>query len=119
MRKNSFWPEHFDPYNGKFIMVDNDACFFGCQLDCAINGLPSVEDCWSMQKALDAIGTAKESMLPCTFSDMQRCMHFVDDWDEDKGEVWGNIFVNEKVELAIHIAHHHHKFAIIEDAFNV
>ena len=42
-------------------------------------------------------------------------MHFADNWDEDKGEVWGDIFINES---PIHIAYHHCKFTIVEDAFN-
>jgi hypothetical protein len=79
MRKRSFWPEHFDPYDGTFIMADNVACYFGCQLACAIMGIPSVEDCWSKQEALNVIRMANKSMPHSAFSDMQRCMHFADD----------------------------------------
>ncbi len=83
-----------------------------------ITGLPSVKDCWSTCKTLDAVGTAKESM-PCgAFSDMQRCMHFADDWEEKEGDVWNNYFTDVKIELQTEVEHHHCRFAIIEDAFN-
>jgi hypothetical protein len=118
IQNDAFKPAHFDPFNEKYISADNVACFFGCQLVQTIKGLPSVDDCWSTCKALDAVGIAKESM-PCgAFSDMQRCMHFADNWEEKEGDVWNDYFTDVNVELPTVVAHHCCKFAIIEDAFN-
>ena len=118
IRKHAFSPEYFDPYDEKIITADNVARFFGCQLVRAIKGLPSVRDCWSTRESLDAIGTAKESMPRAAFSDMQRCMHFADDWEEEDREVWGDNFVDKKFESPIDIANHRRKFGVVEDAFN-
>ena len=63
------------------------------------------------------VGTAKESMPHGAFSDMQRCMHFADEWEEDK-EIWDDFFCDVKVESLVDVAHHRRKFAIVEDAFN-
>ena len=117
IRNDAFKPAHFDLFDEKYISVDNVASFFGCQLVQAIKGLPSVNNCWSTRNALDAFGSAKERM-PCgAFSDMQRCMHFADDWEEKEGDVWNNYFTDVKVELPGEVAHHSRKFAIIKDAF--
>ncbi len=119
IRNRAFKPDHFDPFNENFITADNVACFFGCQLVCLIKVLPSAKDCWNTCKALDAIGTAKGSM-PCrVFADMQWCMHFANNWEEEEGDVWANTFNDVKIELPSHVAHHHFKFAIVEDAFNL
>ncbi|KAL3778367.1 hypothetical protein ACHAW5_008310 [Stephanodiscus triporus] len=117
IRKRAYRPEHVDPFDRKFITANHVARFFGCQLARAIKGLPSVQQCWSTRESLEAIGTVKESM-PCgAFSDMQRCMHFADDWDDDDGEVWDDNFSDKKVDSPIDIAHHRGKFGIVEDAF--
>jgi hypothetical protein len=118
VRNRAYRPEHYKPFDGKFITADNVARFFGCQLARAIKGLSSVMNFWSTLESLNTIGMVKESM-PCgAFSDMQRCMHFADDWDEDNGEVWDAYFVDKKVESPIDIAHHCRKFGIFEDSFN-
>ncbi len=118
IRNDASKPAHFDTFNEKFISVDYVARFFGCQLVQAIKSLPSVDNCWSTRKALDAVGIAKESM-PCgAFSDMQRCIHFADDWEEKEGDVWNDYFTDVKVKSPSEVAHHCCKFAIIEDAFN-
>jgi hypothetical protein len=78
MRKRAFKPEHSNPFDKKCVTADHIACFYGYQLVHVIKGLPLVEDCWSTCKALDAIGTAKESM-PCrVFLKNQRCMQFAE-----------------------------------------
>ncbi|KAL3775049.1 hypothetical protein ACHAW5_007513 [Stephanodiscus triporus] len=118
IRKCAYRPEHFDPFDGKFITANHVARFFGCQLARAAKGLPSVQQCWSTRESLEAIGTVKESMPRGAFSDMQRCMHFADDWDENDGEVWDDKFSDKKVDSPIDIAHHRRKFGIVEDAFN-
>ncbi len=87
IQNDAFKLAHFDPFNEQYISADNVACFFVCQLVQAMKGLPSVDDCWSTRKALDAVGTAKESMPCSAFSDMQQCMHFADNWEEKEGDV--------------------------------
>ena len=84
----------------------------------AIKGLPLIEDCWSTHEALDAIGTAKESMPGGAFTDMHRCMHFANDWDEEDGDIWVDSFTDSKIESPAECAWHCRKFAIVEDAFN-
>ncbi len=71
IRKCEYRPEHYDPFDGKFITANHVARFFGCQMAHAIKGLPSVINCWSTRESLDAIGTVKESMPRSAFSDMQ------------------------------------------------
>ena len=118
MKDDHFLPSHFDPMDEKYIQADHVARFFRCQLVRAIKGLPSVDDCWSTLGALDAVGTAMESM-PCrAFSDMKRCMHFADDGEEE-GDAWDDYFTDVKVELLMDMVKHCCKFVIIEDAFNV
>ena len=117
MKDMAFKPSHFDPYDEKHIKADHVTRFFGCQLVRAIKGLPSVKDCWSTRESLDAVGTAKESLPRGAFTDMQRCMHFADDWEEEE-EAWNDYFTDVKVESPLDVAHHRRKFAIVEDAFN-
>jgi hypothetical protein len=50
---------------------------------------------------------------------MQWCIHFADDWEEEEGDVWKNYSTEVKVELPLKMAHHCHKFEIVEYAFNV
>jgi hypothetical protein len=40
-----------------------------------------------------------------------------DNWEEEE-EVWDKYFTDVKVESLLGVAHHRHKFGIIEDAFN-
>jgi len=71
MKDELFLLAYFDPMDEKYIQADEVTRFFGCQLVHAIKGLPSVDHCWSTREALDAVGTAKESMPCSAFSDMQ------------------------------------------------
>ncbi|KAL3798584.1 hypothetical protein ACHAW5_000574 [Stephanodiscus triporus] len=119
MKDELFRPRYFDPMDKKYTQADHVARFFGCQLVRAIKGLSSVNNCWSTHEALDAVGTAKESMPRGAFSDMQQCMHFADDWEEEDKEVWDDYFGDVKVESPSDVAHHCRKFAIVEDAFDV
>jgi hypothetical protein len=77
-------PRWFDPDNGNIILADHVVRMFGCQQCRSIQGFPSVDDCWSTQCLLDAIAPLKESMLHDAFTDMYRCLHFIDDTDKDE-----------------------------------
>jgi hypothetical protein len=46
-------------------------------------------------------------MLCGAFSDMQWCMHFAEDWEENEGDVWNNYYTDEKVDSPTEVAHHH------------
>ena len=118
MKVKYFKPCYYDPMDEKHITADHVARFFGCQLVRAIKGLPSIDDCWNTREALDAVGTAKESMPRGAFVDMHRCMHFADDWEEEDGEIWMDLFADGKVESNAECAWHRRKFSIVEDAFN-
>ena len=118
MKDQSYRPCHFDPMDKKDFQVDHIARFFWCQLTRAIKWLTSIEDCWSTCKALDAVGAAKMRMPWGAFSDMQGCMYFADNWEEEDGVVSTDMFADVKVEVQWGVAHHCSKFAIVEDAFN-
>ena len=118
IKVRGFHPCHYHPFDDKCITADHVARFFGCQLVRAIKGLPSIDDCWNTREALDAIGTAKESMPRGAFADMHRCMHFADDWDEEDGDIWTDSFSDSKVESPSDSAWHRRKFGMVEDAFN-
>ncbi len=54
--------------------------------------------------------------MPCdAFTDMYRCLHFVDNFDEDKE--WSNIFFDEK-HVSPERAKHRQKFGEVEDTTN-
>jgi hypothetical protein len=58
--------------------------------------------------------------MPCRgFLDMQHCMHFADNWEEEGGEVWDEKFVGKKVESPIEVANHCQNYVVVEDACNV
>ncbi len=53
-----------------------------------------MDDSWSTRCPIDAIAPLKECM-PCdAFTDLYRCLHFADDFDDD--EEWSDIFFEEK-----------------------
>ena len=110
-------PKYYDPSNGKIILADHVVRFFGCQSARMLKGFPSIDKTWSTRESLDAIGTVKESMPQDAFKDLYRCLHFDDDWEEDEGVDWGDIFTDEQV-TSPDAAKHRRKFANAEDAFN-
>ncbi len=87
IRKQAFKPDHYDPFDEKYITAHHIVCFFGCQLVCGIRGLPLVYVCWSTHEALDAIVMAKENMTCGAFLDMQQCIHFANNRGNEVGDV--------------------------------
>ena len=108
-------PRWFDPDNGTIILADHVARMFGCQQCRSIRGFPSIDECWSTRCPLDSIAPLKESMPRDAFTDMYRCLHFADDFDED--EEWSDIFFDEK-HVSPETAKHRRKFGEVEDAIN-
>ena len=96
-------PRWYNPDNGDVILTDHIARMFGCQQCRAIRGFPSVDDSWSTQCPIDAIVPLKECMPRNAFTDMYRCLHFADDFDND--EEWSDVYFDKKhvsPEMASH-----------------
>ena len=49
--------------------------------------------------------------------DLYRFLHFIDDWDEEEGVEWDDIYLDEKHTYP-ELSWHHRKFGDAEDAFN-
>jgi hypothetical protein len=105
----------FYPNGGNVILLDQVARMFGCQQCWLIRGFPSVDDSWSTRCPIDAIAPLKECMPRDAFSDMFRCIHFLDNFDDR--EEWSEIFFGKKHVLP-NTARHRRKFVKIEDAIN-
>ena len=88
---------YFNPEDGKVITGDNVCHFFGCHIARMLHGFPSIDDTWSTRDILDAVGPCKEAMPQGAYMDMYRCMHFVDDWEEEDGE-WERFYEDTKWE---------------------
>ena len=105
--KTTGWkPYYYNPESDIIILGDHVARFIGVQSARMLHGFPSVEDTWSSRDALDAVGTAKESMPRAAYQEMSRCLHFTDDWEEQEHVNWDDIYVDEKVVPSDNTAHH-------------
>ncbi len=92
---NQGWkPRWFDPNGGNVILLDHVARIYGCQQCRLIRGFPLVDNSWLTPCPIDAIAPRKECMPRDAFSDMYRCIHFLDNFHDD--EEWSDIFVDEK-----------------------
>jgi len=118
IRKLGWKPKYYKPSNDKVVLGTHIARFFGVQITRMLRGFPSIDDVWSTRESLFEIGVATESMPRDAFTDINRCLHFIDAWDEGDGEEWDDIYIDEKYE-APPTAKHRTKFAIVEDAHNV
>jgi hypothetical protein len=70
---------YYCPADGKVIVADDVARFFGCQIVRSLGGNPSIARTWSTRKPLDVIGTCMESMPKMDFRDIYHCLHFNND----------------------------------------
>ena len=110
-------PRYYDPPRNHIILAEHVCRFFGCQYTRMLHGFLSIDKTWPTRESLDVIGTVKESMPKDAFRDLYRCLHFTDDWDEEDGVEWNDIYLDENhtfPELAWHLR----KFGDVEDAFN-
>ena len=57
-------------------------------------------------------------MTKDAFQDLHRCLHFADDWEEENGVVWDDVYLDEKVSSSETAAKHRTKFCMVEDAIN-
>ena len=86
-----------------------------------LRGFPSIKETWSTRESLVAISAVKESMPKDAYIDMYRCMHFSDDWDEDKiGNIvlWEDVYAAKKYESLPEVERHRRKYKHIKDGFN-
>ena len=105
--KTTGWkPYYYNPESDIIILGDHVARFIGVQSARMLHGFPSVEDTWSSRDALDAVGTAKESMPRAAYQEIARCLHFTDNWQEHEHVNWDDIYVDEKVVPLDNTAHH-------------
>ena len=58
-----------------------------------MRGHPSMEDAWSTRESLRHIG----AMSINAFRDMHQCLHFADDWEEDRDAEWEDVYLDERV----------------------
>jgi len=86
IKEKGWEPNYYHPSDEKYILANDVACIFGCQLARSLRGNPSILRCWSTRESLNAIGTCMESMPKNAFGDIYSLLHFNDDWNN--GEEW-------------------------------
>ena len=79
IRKLGWKPKYYNPSNDKVVLGTHIARFFGDQITRMSRGFPSIDDVWSTRESLFEIGVATESMPRDAFTDINRCLHFIDD----------------------------------------
>ena len=82
-----------------------------------LRGFPSIDNTRSTRESLDAVGTVKEGMPKNEFRDLYRCLHFTDDWYEEEGVEWDDIYLDENY-TSPDLEQHRRKFGDVKDAFN-
>ena len=110
-------PRFYKPEGDHLIVADHVARFFWCRHACMMRGHLLIENSWSTRDSLHHVGPYAGSMPLSAFKDMHRCLHFVDDWEEDADAGWKDVYLNENVELQA-TAKHHVQFGMVEDTFN-
>ena len=108
-------PRWYDPDNGCVILTDHVTRMFGCQQCRAIRGFPAVDNSWSTRCLINAVVLLKECMPHDAFTNMYWCLHFADDFDNDKE--WSDIFFDKK-HVSPEMASHQRKFGEVKDAIN-
>ena len=73
-------PRYYNPESDLHILGDHVARFIGIQSTRMLHGFSSVENTWSSCNPLDAVSTAKESMLRDAYQEIARCLHVIDNW---------------------------------------
>ncbi len=116
IKPKRWMPCYYCPANGKVIVADDVACFFGCRIARSLRGNPSIACTWPTREPLDAIGTCMESMPKMAFQDIYHCLHFDNYWDKDNE--WGKVYADQKQSSPKNTAHHRQKFSVFEDGFN-
>ena len=117
IRHKGYTPRYYNPAKGKVILAHHVARYFGVETCRMLRGFPSMAETWSTQESLFEIGVCTECMPKAAMRDMNRCMHFTDDWKEDDEDDWDAIYDDPKCESP-DTSRHRIKCCLIEDAFN-
>ena len=117
IRHEGYKPQYYNPAKHKEIQAHHVARYFGIELCRMLRGWPTYEEVWSTRESLFEIGVCTESMPLGAIFDLNRCMHFVDDWEEDDDEDWETIYPDAR-RVSPDVGTHRSKFCIVEDAFN-
>ncbi len=88
-------PKYYHPANGKVIIADHVARFFGCQLVQSSRGNLMINHSWLTRKLLDAIGTCMECIPRNAFKDIYTCLQFDNDWDKDNKWCDGDVYTGK------------------------
>ena len=97
IRHQGYHPRYYKPEEDKVILGHHVAQYFGIETCRMLRGFPSIEETWSSCEPLFHIGVCTESMLLGAMYDLNRCMHFTDDWEEDDGIIWEDVYLDKKV----------------------
>ena len=113
-----FKPGYYRPYadTPKVITADHVARLYGVFLGRMLTGNKSVSSMYCTREWFNAVAPIQESMPRQALQDLVRCLHYVDDWEEE--EEWEVIYSDVKVEAAAGTSKHREKFSILEDAYN-
>ena len=84
MLHEGYKPRFNNPKKYHVILGNHVIRFFGYQHTCMLRAYPSMEDVWSTWELLHHISTCAENMPMNAFQDMHRCLHFADNWEEDR-----------------------------------
>ena len=63
------------------------------------------------------VGACDKSMPLNAFQDIHRCLHFADDWEEDREATWEIVYLDEHVVLPA-TAKHRASFGMVKGTFN-
>ena len=70
IKEKGWVPKYYCPSDKKYILADDVAHFFGCQLAQSLRGNPLIEQYWSTRESLDAVGMCMKSMPKNAFEDI-------------------------------------------------
>ena len=99
-------------------MCHHVARFIRCKAAQILRGFLSVDDIWDTRESLNTVGMANDALPQAAYIDIQRCLHFSDNWDDDSNTEWSDSYLDERDGLEVGAAHHCQKFCVLEDSFN-
>ena len=108
---------HYNPPEGIMITADNICRFHGAIMYRSQSGNKPTEEIWSTRSVHKENGPIKESMTKYAFKDICRCMHFVDDWEEED-EGWDEKYNDAWESIAQGSTNHQIKFGMLKDGYN-
>ena len=116
MEHKDYKPKYYNPSKNIVITGDHICRFYGVCIGRMLSGNGSIADVWSTRDPFSAVGPIKESMPQDAFKDLCRCMHFVDDWEDDD-ERWNKVYADRKEDIVEGTARHRRKFGTLEGGY--